>query len=299
MPTPRRWRAGSTRGRRERSRARAARSTCNAGRRRRPATSRSEQFQRMADGRGLARRRRGYRRHRQPDRRRDLTSSSPVTVITASQEDLGDLKLYRIPEPVTVAAHSQKQVALADPAGRAGRLGLSAGRLSDRGSSAEARRLQPAILVLTARNRAADGLGLPLPAGRLAAVRRARPAGRCCSAKARCGDHAVGEEVEIELGDGSRRQQPDRHARRGPALAPLSADRHQRPRRARRLRGASSIDDPETMRFASAARAAARPALMGGHHPAQRQRVDAATIAMERDARRARPHAGRPAPNLK
>ena len=34
----------------------------------------------------------------------------------AQQEDLGDLKLYRIPEPVTVAANSQKQVALIEQA---------------------------------------------------------------------------------------------------------------------------------------------------------------------------------------
>ena len=33
-------------------------------------------------------------------------------VMQAQQEELGDLKLYRIPEPVTVAARSQKQVAL-------------------------------------------------------------------------------------------------------------------------------------------------------------------------------------------
>ena len=35
----------------------------------------------------------------------------------AQQEELGDLKLYRIPEPVTVAARSQKQVALLRRAG--------------------------------------------------------------------------------------------------------------------------------------------------------------------------------------
>src|SRR5437868_4776340 len=34
-----------------------------------------------------------------------------ITAQRAVQENLGDLKLYRIPEPVTVAAHSQKQVA--------------------------------------------------------------------------------------------------------------------------------------------------------------------------------------------
>ena len=32
--------------------------------------------------------------------------------MVATQEDLGDLKLYRIPEPVTVNAKGQKQVAM-------------------------------------------------------------------------------------------------------------------------------------------------------------------------------------------
>ena len=39
-------------------------------------------------------------------------AAPPVAVMQAQQEELGDLKLYRIPEPVTVAARSQKQVAL-------------------------------------------------------------------------------------------------------------------------------------------------------------------------------------------
>jgi hypothetical protein len=37
--------------------------------------------------------------------------TTPISAISATQEELGDLKLYRIPEPVTVAANGQKQVA--------------------------------------------------------------------------------------------------------------------------------------------------------------------------------------------
>ncbi len=40
-----------------------------------------------------------------------MESASPISVMSASQEELGDLKLYRIPEPVTVSANGQKQVA--------------------------------------------------------------------------------------------------------------------------------------------------------------------------------------------
>ena len=40
-----------------------------------------------------------------------VTGSRMRTANFARQEELGDLKLYRIPEPVTVASMSQKQVA--------------------------------------------------------------------------------------------------------------------------------------------------------------------------------------------
>jgi len=46
---------------------------------------------------------------------------SPVAVI-AAEEELGDLKLYRIPVPVTVAAKSMKQVAFLDRSGVTGEL---------------------------------------------------------------------------------------------------------------------------------------------------------------------------------
>ena len=36
----------------------------------------------------------------------------PNAVVVAEQENLGDLKLYRVPEPVTVNAKGQKQVAM-------------------------------------------------------------------------------------------------------------------------------------------------------------------------------------------
>ena len=75
-------------------------------------------------------------------------------------EDLGDLKLYRIPEPVDVAAHGQKQVAL-----------LAKPRIP----FAKVYRLQvypwaetaaePATISLRVDNSEKTGLGVPLPAG--------------------------------------------------------------------------------------------------------------------------------------
>jgi hypothetical protein len=123
-----------------------------------------------------------------------LASAAPIAVITATQEDLGDLKLYRIPEPVTVAANSQKQVALMT------RPGVRIGVLYRQDLTfGEAGRPLRATLVLTTRNREAEGLGLPLPAGSLALF--GERAGRAVLlGEGIMRDHAVGEEVEIVIG---------------------------------------------------------------------------------------------------
>ena len=93
----------------------------------------------------------------------NLVNSAPIAVMAAQQEALGDLKLYRIPEPVTVAANAQKQIALLHQPQVDVRLvyrsRLNAGQLS---SPAPAERL------LITRNRNTEGLGLPLPGGRVA-----------------------------------------------------------------------------------------------------------------------------------
>ncbi len=128
----------------------------------------------------------------------NLTSVSPVTAISASQEDLGDLKLYRIPEPVTVAANSQKQVALMNRPDVRIAMVYRQGVYRNADSMAT-QSAAPAHLVLTARNRTEDGLGLPLPAGML--VLFGEQAGRpMLLGEGSVRDHAVGEEVEIELG---------------------------------------------------------------------------------------------------
>jgi hypothetical protein len=117
------------------------------------------------------------------------------TAMRARQEELGDLKLYRIPEPVTVAARSQKQVAFLEQSdvhvAMLYRLRLDVRDSQHRGS---VRRL------LTTRNRAADGLGLPLPAGgvQLFASAGGRP---ILLGEGSIDDHAVGEDVEIEVGE--------------------------------------------------------------------------------------------------
>ena len=63
------------------------------------------------------RRAHGLCRHGASARRRHRPRRRLRRRMVAQQEELGDLKLYRIPEPVTVAARSQKQVALLQRAG--------------------------------------------------------------------------------------------------------------------------------------------------------------------------------------
>jgi hypothetical protein len=113
--------------------------------------------------------------------------------MVAEQEELGDLKLYRIPEPVTVAARSQKQVALLQRTGVQVRT-VYRYRFSLTGSAGGVRRL------LVSRNRAEEGLGLPLPAGRLLLFDGSGPRPLLVG-RATLRDRAVGEDVEIDLGE--------------------------------------------------------------------------------------------------
>ena len=130
-------------------------------------------------------------------RRAALESNSPIAVINAQdialQEDLGDLKLYRIPAPVTVAANSQKQVALlVQPDVRADivyRQRIEAGEVAEP---------QPVPLFLITRNRTDEGLGLPLPAGSVALFAEG-PDRTMLLGESHVEDRAVGDDVEIEF----------------------------------------------------------------------------------------------------
>lgn len=122
--------------------------------------------------------------------------SMPAPAMMAQQEDLGDLKLYRIPERVTVSARSQKQVALL------ARNGVKAETVYRLAFHAPDPKMLFIQRILTTRNTRAEGLGLPLPAGRLVlfASNGKRP---IMLGRSFIGDLAVGEDVEISLGQAS------------------------------------------------------------------------------------------------
>jgi len=124
---------------------------------------------------------------------------APEPAMVAQQEELGDLKLYRIPEPVTVAALSRKQVAMIDRKGVAFEriyTGYFNGSLTGPAFSLPS---QSAGLVLRTENREGKGLGLPLPAGGVAVFEAAGGAAMLVGESA-LKDRAIGDEVEFFAG---------------------------------------------------------------------------------------------------
>ena len=119
-----------------------------------------------------------------------------VPQLIAKREDLGDLKLYRIPIPVTVASHSQKQVALLDqPSAR-----IVSKYRWDTNFANQTDEPQPAQRLLKLDNRKDAGLGLPLPAGSftLYTMRDGQP---FLLGEGAMTDRAVGEMVDVVLAD--------------------------------------------------------------------------------------------------
>lgn len=112
----------------------------------------------------------------------------PVTAIT---ENLGDLKLYRIPVPVTVAARSQKQVAFL--ANR-----RIKGALIYRSKISWGDPEDPELL-FRFRNTKGNGLGTPVPAGK-AVLYQDSSWGRQLVGESKVPDKTIDEEVELVFG---------------------------------------------------------------------------------------------------
>jgi hypothetical protein len=129
------------------------------------------------------------------ERSEDLINDLPQSFgMRAQEEALGDLKLFRIPEPVTVAAHSIKQVAFLERAEVPVRI-VYRHRLFGRPPNEPV----AAARFLLARNTAERGLGIALPAGQVQLFTAGtRP---ILAGQGNVRDHAVGEEVEIGIGD--------------------------------------------------------------------------------------------------
>jgi hypothetical protein len=116
----------------------------------------------------------------------------------AKQGDLGDYKLYTLPEPTTVAARQTKQVMFLDQKGvryeRIYTYRQPAGRAPSRDIE-----IAPTV-VLRLRNEAAQGLGKPLPSGTISVMEEAPGGGPALAGEQRVRDTAVGLPLELELG---------------------------------------------------------------------------------------------------
>jgi hypothetical protein len=118
-----------------------------------------------------------------------------VRSVIATQEELGDLKLYRVPMAVDINPNSQKQVALlkrdAVPFTRFYGATIGPEYSSDQSS--------PLNLMLRMQNTVKDGLGLPLPGG-TAIVMQQQGGEEMLLARTAMLDRTVGEKVELDAG---------------------------------------------------------------------------------------------------
>jgi hypothetical protein len=125
-----------------------------------------------------------------------VPAPEPIAIAQGAQaqvEALGDLKLYRVPMRVTVAAQSQKQVAMiVQPRARFDRLyraNVAFGQPTP----------QPMPFLLRSKNTTDRGLGVALPAGGLALF---EPVGGrpLLAGENKVADLAIGEDVEFDIG---------------------------------------------------------------------------------------------------
>jgi hypothetical protein len=133
---------------------------------------------------------------------RSAKEMSDVVIVTGAkrveQEELGDLKLYRVPDRVTVASRQSKQVRLIDKPG----VPVTKIYEADFYSGSRMDEPEPMTVLLRTKNDVKNGLGVPLPSGRVSVfetVGRGAAAQRMLSAEADLRDLAVNEEVELDL----------------------------------------------------------------------------------------------------
>jgi hypothetical protein len=114
-----------------------------------------------------------------------------------TEEQLGDLKLYRVPERTTVASLQSKQVRLLDKSGVPITIVYGADLAAN-----ETAPWAPADKLLRTMNTTANHLGLPLPSGNVAVFAR-HEAQALLEHESGIRDIAVGEELEINMGESS------------------------------------------------------------------------------------------------
>jgi hypothetical protein len=131
---------------------------------------------------------------------RALSLQEVAVTVTASrvqEEQLGDLKLYRVPDRTTVASRQSKQVRLMDRALVPITTVYSADLAANETAGAA-----PASRLIRTMNTTANHLGLPLPSGKVAVFARYQRE-TLLEHESGLRDTAVGEELEINMGTSS------------------------------------------------------------------------------------------------
>ncbi|MEM6476551.1 MAG: hypothetical protein AAF687_10325 [Pseudomonadota bacterium] len=137
-------------------------------------------------------------------RRAELVQNSPVavSVVTAEEEDLGDLKLFRVPDRVNVSAKGLKQVAFLNKDEVKARYVYEASCdpynwIEDLGEP------RPASIKLVTKNDEKRGLGIALPQGAMT-LYEPTSRGPQVAAMTSLRDYARGQDIELELGVSSQ-----------------------------------------------------------------------------------------------
>ncbi|WP_086609156.1 DUF4139 domain-containing protein [Erythrobacter donghaensis] len=124
---------------------------------------------------------------------------SAVSVITAEEEDLGDLKLFRVPDRVDVSAKGMKQVAFLNKQAVKARYLYQARCNPGDLIEPDLDEPDPAGLLLVTNNDDKKGLGIALPQGAMT-VYEPTQRGPQVAAQTTLRDYARGQDVELTLG---------------------------------------------------------------------------------------------------
>ncbi|MEM9500417.1 MAG: hypothetical protein AAF941_01095 [Pseudomonadota bacterium] len=125
-----------------------------------------------------------------------------VSVVTAEEENLGDLKLFRVPDRVDVSAKGLKQVAFLNKEEVKARFLYTAGcDVYDWDMPGED--MVSAGMLLVTKNEDGKGLGIALPQGAMTLF-EPTPRGLQLAATSELRDYARGQDVELEIGNSAQ-----------------------------------------------------------------------------------------------
>jgi len=130
-------------------------------------------------------------------RRANMLQDTPLKM--AVEENLGDLKLFRVPERVDVSAKGMKQVAFLNKEAVKARYLYQAGCDPYRALPDYGDEFMSAGLLLVTKNEEAKGLGMALPQGAMT-IYEPTSMGDQLAGKTSLRDYARGQDMELELG---------------------------------------------------------------------------------------------------